>query len=302
MQPLRDYLFIDHARLNSYFEKVSLSPITYDKVLSWKGGIGVTTFGAEGSQVMHGRPFTISEKIEKLLGFLRKGDSFLEGCDSIIDYVSLFGGITDSHSLDTSYSLEELELYRKSKSLGIEEHISSKEFHLAEIEVVKITLPLSEQKIQEEVILWVGSVRSSRILNKPKEWTNSFCYDLPVILLQNFSRDDEKPEGRKGMGSPYHDLTQEFSKSFIHTSVNFDDQAFLKEEQCHQLIRSIIGWQKSGIHRNAILNRMGAVVDFPRKIYALYRLRKFVYNEFPPEWEQRGIGEFYAYPIFIAAA
>ena len=58
MEPLIDYLFIDHRRLDSYFEQISESPVAYDKVPTWKGGVGLTNLGSEVTQTRFPRPFT----------------------------------------------------------------------------------------------------------------------------------------------------------------------------------------------------------------------------------------------------
>jgi len=62
---LKEYLYIDERRLNSYFEQIS-SPVKYDKVPVWKASISLTGPNAEGQQARFARPYTKHEKIEKL--------------------------------------------------------------------------------------------------------------------------------------------------------------------------------------------------------------------------------------------
>jgi hypothetical protein len=69
MDPLREYLYIDRARLDSYFEQIS-TPVTYDKVPIWKTGIALTGPSAEGQQARFARPFTQHEKIQRVREYL----------------------------------------------------------------------------------------------------------------------------------------------------------------------------------------------------------------------------------------
>jgi hypothetical protein len=69
MDPLREYLYIDRARLDSYFEQIS-TPVTYDKVPIWKTAIALTGPSAEGQQARFARPFTQHEKIQRVREYL----------------------------------------------------------------------------------------------------------------------------------------------------------------------------------------------------------------------------------------
>jgi hypothetical protein len=83
--PLREYLYFDEKRLNSYLEQIS-GPVTYDKVPTYVAGLSLAGPKAEATQSRFARPFTVHEKIlkveeylqaEKLLGHGRptKGDN-----------------------------------------------------------------------------------------------------------------------------------------------------------------------------------------------------------------------------------
>jgi hypothetical protein len=61
-----EYIYIDQARLDSYFEQIS-SPVAYDKMPTWKVGLSLTGPHAEGTQAPHPRPYTQHEKICAIL-------------------------------------------------------------------------------------------------------------------------------------------------------------------------------------------------------------------------------------------
>jgi hypothetical protein len=72
-EELTDYLYCDDQRINSYFEQIS-DPVAYDKVPVWKAGLSLTGPTAEGSQARPGRPFTLHEKVQKIVDHLRKSN------------------------------------------------------------------------------------------------------------------------------------------------------------------------------------------------------------------------------------
>lgn len=65
-----EYLYIDQARLNSYFEQIS-DPVAYDKVPHWKVALGLTGPKTEAMQARPGRAYTRHEKLKKLLTYLK---------------------------------------------------------------------------------------------------------------------------------------------------------------------------------------------------------------------------------------
>jgi hypothetical protein len=69
--PLADYLFVDEARLDSYFEQIS-SPLTFEKKPTWKAGVSLSGPVAEGSQSVIPRPHTRHEKICTVLEYLKQ--------------------------------------------------------------------------------------------------------------------------------------------------------------------------------------------------------------------------------------
>jgi hypothetical protein len=67
---LTEYLYCDNRRLDGYFEQIS-NPVTYDKVPMWKAGLGLTGPSVEGTQSRPGRPYTVHEKVQKVVSHLR---------------------------------------------------------------------------------------------------------------------------------------------------------------------------------------------------------------------------------------
>lgn len=70
---LVEYLYVDAARLNRYFEQIS-SPVTYDKVPIWKTALGLTGPKAEATQARPGRSFTDHEKATRFVKYLEEHD------------------------------------------------------------------------------------------------------------------------------------------------------------------------------------------------------------------------------------
>lgn len=68
---LAEYLYVDAARLDSYFEQIS-SPIAFDKNPTWKVGISLTGPVGERTQSSVPRPYTQHEKICAVLDYLHQ--------------------------------------------------------------------------------------------------------------------------------------------------------------------------------------------------------------------------------------
>jgi hypothetical protein len=69
--PLREYLYIDEKRLDSYAEQIG-SPVTFDKTPVWKVMFGLTGPSVEGQQQRPGRARSTTEKIDLLMKYLEK--------------------------------------------------------------------------------------------------------------------------------------------------------------------------------------------------------------------------------------
>lgn len=70
--PLIEYLYVDGARLDHYFEQIS-GPVTFEKVPTFGGSVALTGPSVSASQTAHGREFTRYEKIVALEAHLSKG-------------------------------------------------------------------------------------------------------------------------------------------------------------------------------------------------------------------------------------
>ena len=66
---ITDYIYVDHQRVNSYFEQIS-PPVYYDKVPVWKVALGLAGPSAEGTQQRPSSPYTDHEKIVELFTHL----------------------------------------------------------------------------------------------------------------------------------------------------------------------------------------------------------------------------------------
>ena len=76
---LREYLYIDEKRLNSYFEQISKTPVTYDKIPILETNFGLPSlFRAVLKQSRFGRSTTNHEKIHMLDDYLRRNNSLKE--------------------------------------------------------------------------------------------------------------------------------------------------------------------------------------------------------------------------------
>jgi hypothetical protein len=78
MMMLREYIYMDEWRLNSYFEQLSV-PVAYDKVSTWKVALGLTGPKAEATQSRTGRPFTTHEKVDKFLKAIKDAGLMASG-------------------------------------------------------------------------------------------------------------------------------------------------------------------------------------------------------------------------------
>jgi hypothetical protein len=69
--PLVEYLYVDGARLDAYFEQLS-GPVTFEKVPTFGGSLGMTGPSVSASQAAHGREFTRHEKLIALVDHLNE--------------------------------------------------------------------------------------------------------------------------------------------------------------------------------------------------------------------------------------
>jgi len=77
MSSIKEYIYIDEKRLNTYFEQIS-SPVTYDKVPVWKASASLTGPKASVDQSRVSRQYTTHEKATLLLEYLKKNKQLSE--------------------------------------------------------------------------------------------------------------------------------------------------------------------------------------------------------------------------------
>src|SRR5690349_10330233 len=75
---LVEYLYVDTRRLDTYLDQFA-APVAYDKVPTWKAGIGLTGPEATVSQDRHPRTRTMHEKAELLLKHIQKTAEMSQG-------------------------------------------------------------------------------------------------------------------------------------------------------------------------------------------------------------------------------
>lgn len=75
---MREYLYLDEQRITAYHDQIS-SPVTYDKVPTWKFSIGLTNTGVEGTQTRFARDVTLHEKLDKVITHLRTAGLLMHG-------------------------------------------------------------------------------------------------------------------------------------------------------------------------------------------------------------------------------
>lgn len=82
---IAEYIYVDHVRLNSYFEQIS-SPKKYEKIPEWGVEFSITGPKAQGKQSRLERDFTVHEKIGAVVTSLYEqcGNRF----PNVIDAVS----------------------------------------------------------------------------------------------------------------------------------------------------------------------------------------------------------------------
>jgi hypothetical protein len=82
--PVRDYLFVDQRRLDSYVDQVAC-PITYDKVPVWSATAALQSVGVNAVQSRVARPLSQVEKIRTLIEYLEKNTMLARGRPTIPD-------------------------------------------------------------------------------------------------------------------------------------------------------------------------------------------------------------------------
>lgn len=70
--PLVEYLYIDTKRVDAYFEQIS-APVTFEKVPTFGGSLGISGPSVSASQAAHARHFTNHEKVTALTDYLTEG-------------------------------------------------------------------------------------------------------------------------------------------------------------------------------------------------------------------------------------
>lgn len=92
---LKEYLYLDRRRIDSYFEQIS-GPVVYEKVPTLKVSLSLSGPSAEGLQTRPERPYTVTEKLEKLLNYLQETKQLKSSLDAAVVRGELSKGKQDS--------------------------------------------------------------------------------------------------------------------------------------------------------------------------------------------------------------
>lgn len=186
MDTLFEYLYVDHKRLNSYFEQISDSPVSYDKVPSWEGEAGITRLGGKYKSNVHPREFTTHEKCTKLV-------EWLEGSRQL-----------------NQFDHNDFRINRPSDIYF--DHVGCK-FHLARLVATKVVIRSQNHNAKSRVLcLWCSRPE----LDTPIEYG--------WYLLQDFRGYDRPDPSYTGMSimSDFHSFWQVIKDYYIHLDEKSD--------------------------------------------------------------------------------
>ncbi|MDV3352755.1 hypothetical protein QGP82_29045 [Leptothoe sp. LEGE 181152] len=322
MEPLIEYIYIDHKRLDSYFEQISESPIAYDKVPTWKGGVGLTNLGSEVTQSRFPRPFTTHEKVSNLLEYLRKGNFLFEFDEAeFYDYLTL--GLADTDFFYTSKTIfnmafpsasytgtdEEMQAYEitannKKERLNSYAPANDKKFHLVNCSLRRVLIPSRSESKQKDISLWVYFFIGYSVGPAP-------TFSSTAIFLEESNRENNSAEmifselgkrSRRGIPDLYPKWLIKLSLEDRKGEI---DQTSLNLDLISEIGVNLYIYNESDFFK--YLTQAGAIVGPPQKIQILYRvIDKTGFKYLNADSTKKRTESFrrvlYGAPIFIAAA
>lgn len=287
---LRDYLYVDNKRLDSYVNQIT-SPVAYDKVPLWKVGLGLGGPSVEGQQQRPSRERTAEEEIPILLNHLRKKRQLA----------------TERISSTTYYGKNDAVL------------------RLEECEAVRLRVP-AIGKMKSDAILWIseGDQNSGRLIILQNDGKNDdeedygahSAYSTLLNLYQqgislSLAEDEDvvqelKAQTRRRL---VRDIEQSPIKSFYtfpgrSKMINSElvDAEVEKIVENHPRLKNPIDedWKKR-FAKDPVeaLSRLGARVETSMRIETLYRVRT-VYIEEGASFQKPLVVTF-GYPVFVSA-
>jgi len=244
MTSLVEYLYIDYARLDAYFEQISNSPVMYDKVPTLKTGIGLTTLGVETTQTSKARPHTVDEKVKAL-------DIFLNS-----------NGLVEELS---EYSDKNL-IERSRRELSGEKTV----FFYATRIATKVTIPslLEKPDPQNNVNIWIS-------LGDPNLYS--------LFLLEDQKKEDKPTIGFVGSSAftywgimlrHLYEINDDYNNQFIENHLALLEK--LARDEGPILDKKVQYEGKTFCHAEDlqdILKRLGATISAAHNIRTLFRLR-----------------------------
>jgi hypothetical protein len=291
--PLKDYLYIDHVRLDNYEEQIS-NPRIYDKVPEWKVGLSLTGLSGEGAQKREARSRTVTEKIQLLVDHLEKNKELYRG------------RIKWSGNRD-------LPKFRLETCTAIP------------IRVPRVRHPRSDHS-SDELVLWASDDGTSRLFllqddgrsDDPKDYSLRSAFNTLLLLYESgvvLSREHDseymsgkrarleaqvcKEKRRSGGSGMRLDRAQDlgFEGEQIYAEVDRRLEADTSLINPHDEKLK----QDFAVNPVATLRKLGAHASSSRTIETLYVVRDvYVERADSAEVEPRGVT--FGYPIYIASA
>lgn len=306
---LNEYLFVDGARIDSYFEQIS-EPVKYDKVPIWKLAFGLGGPKVESTQNRTGRQYTRHEKISEIVRFVKQNGSPEFVLSSFIAQkaflppkiakLKFFAGLSiwicrNNYSSGFAYLIED---FRKEDDEGKEwsggtalQMLFSEFGGRMEEEMqktVKSNKGLKEWHIELDKPLPPPSDYQGRI-----DLIDSLCKKLRIsneeIVIDNLHNVDDYCSGKASSGK-YKFQIQLIGESYV----------FKKSAWNQMIVNRDFSREAAYLFATnpiELLSLWGAKIAEERKIDVLYRIRHTLIENSVSEGQDALIG----YPIVIAS-
>ena len=273
---LRDYLYIDQVRLDSYAEQIG-EPATEKKRPEWKAEIGLTGPKITATQQTVSRPMTTNEKIERLLAHLTEIGAVANGSREYI----------------ASYARK----YTKQPAVFVHETCDA----------TRVRIPAREHlaDVSRDLVVWVATYK--------RELNSAAGEPVLVCLLQDLRDADEDvyDGGRDSaytvLESLFFAVRREFSESVLSDALVSEDgsRATLTDDRLDAWLGAAELAAPFVQDPLATFEALGCRPSMPRNIEVLYRIRE-VGPEFGSYAAEAPTGGYppvsiFGYPIFIAA-
>ena len=279
---IREFLYIDDARLSVYVEQVA-GPVRRDKVPEWNVALSITGPSANATQKTESRPHTVTEKVELLTDYLTKHHMVVDGADAFIK--KCYSG----QRWDWSQQSEDWPVFVMDTLLA------------AKIRIPPLTRSTSPS---QGVAMWLSRAASLHDSESYDMWPRQLGI---ICLLEDYRGEDQRPfDGSRD--SAYSILESMLFALRQDMDATVLGKHFLPQGDHHSLAinsRLDAWWRTPDEHMEAFaqdpyatLRSMGCTISRPRKIASLFRVR-----DIGPEHGDGGrTVSMFGYPIMIQAA